>query len=91
MQVNESQQAQAATDQKFKQVVLEVLKIDESVYTEDLAAGDVPEWDSIGHVNLLMAVEKEFDLAFDVADAIDVESIGDLQDLVKRYLAQRGA
>jgi acyl carrier protein len=78
-------------EHKLKQIVLEVLKIDAAQYDEDLAAGDLPEWDSIGHVNLLMAVEKEFDLAFDVADAIDVESIGDLQDLVKRYLAQRGA
>ncbi|MFO0900434.1 MAG: acyl carrier protein [Pirellulales bacterium] len=87
MQVNEAGQV----EEKLKQVVLDVLKIDPSQYDEDLAAGDLPEWDSIGHVNLLMAVEKEFDVAFDVADAIDVESIGDLQDLLKRYLAQRGA
>ena len=74
-------------DQKIKRIVLETLKIKESDYNDDLTAGDLPAWDSIGHVNLLMAVEREFDVAFDVTDAIDIESVGDLQDMVKKYLA----
>lgn len=72
---------------KIKSIVLETLKIKESEYHEDLAAGDLPAWDSIGHVNLLMAVEREFEVAFDVTDAIDIESVADLQDMVKKYLA----
>ncbi len=78
-------------DERVKRVVLETLKIAESDYNEDLSAGDLPQWDSIGHVNLLMAVEKEFDVAFDVTDAIDIESVGDLQDMVKKYVAQKPA
>ena len=74
-------------DQKIKRIVLETLKIKETDYNDDLTAGDLPAWDSIGHVNLLMAVEREFDVAFDVTDAIDIESVGDLQDMVKKYLA----
>lgn len=73
-------------DEKLKRVVIETLKIKESDYSEDLTAGEIPEWDSIGHVNLLMAVEREFDLAFDVTDAIDIESVADMQDMVKKYL-----
>jgi acyl carrier protein len=72
---------------KLKRIVIETLKISEAAYSEELTAGDIPEWDSIGHVNLLMAVEREFEIAFDVTDAIDIESVGDLQDMVKKYLA----
>ena len=78
-------------EQKLKQVVLETLKIAASDYHEDLSAGDLPQWDSIGHVNLLMAVEKEFDVAFDVTDAIDIESVGDLREMVRKYVAQKPA
>lgn len=74
-------------ESKLRRIVVDVLKISEGVYNEDLTAGDIPEWDSIGHVNLLMAVEREFEIAFDVTDAIDIESVADLQDMVKKYVA----
>jgi acyl carrier protein len=74
-------------DEKLKQIVIDTLKIPEADYSEDLAAGDHPQWDSIGHVNLLMAVEHGFEIAFDVTDAIDIESVADLQDMVRKYTA----
>ena len=74
-------------DGKLKQIVIDTLKIPEADYSEDLVAGDHPQWDSIGHVNLLMAVEHGFEIAFDVTDAIDIESVADLQDMVRKYTA----
>ncbi len=76
-------------DEKLKQIVIDTLKIPESDYNEDLAAGDHPQWDSIGHVNLLMAVEQGFEIAFDVTDAIDIESVADLQEMVRKYTSQK--
>jgi len=76
-------------ENKLKLIVIDTLKILESDYHEDLAAGDHPQWDSIGHVNLLMAVEQGFEISFDVTDAIDIESVADLQDMVKKYVAQK--
>ncbi|MCF8709891.1 acyl carrier protein [Rhizorhapis sp. SPR117] len=65
--------------------MLQTLKIEESQYSEDLAAGDVVQWDSLGHLSLLMAVEKAFGVTFDIGDAIEIESVGDLIDTVRRY------
>lgn len=76
-------------DEKLRMIVIEVLKIPAADYHEDLTAGDHPQWDSIGHVNLLMAVEQGFEISFDVTDAIDIESVADLQDMVRKYLAQK--
>ena len=76
-------------DEKLKSIVVDTLQIQVSDYNEDLAAGDIPQWDSIGHVNLLMAVEQGFEIALDVTDAIDIESVADLQDMVKKYVLQK--
>lgn len=76
-------------EEEVKKVVLGQLKIDDSLYNEDLAAGDIPEWDSLGHVNLLMAIEEHFQVSFDVADAVDIESIADLVDTTKSYVNQK--
>lgn len=45
----------------------------------------MPAWDSLGHVNLLMAVEKHFGIALEVVDSIEIETAGDILDVVKRY------
>lgn len=72
-------------EDRLRDVVIKQLKIDPSAYSEDLGAGDIPEWDSLAHMNLIMAVEREFKVTFDVADAVDLETVGDFQDALKRY------
>jgi acyl carrier protein len=78
-------------DDRLKVIVCETLKIDPSRYSDTLAAGDIPEWDSLGHVNLLMGVEKSFNISFDVGDAIDIESVEDLIEMVRKYRGDLGA
>ena len=75
----------AQVTQEIRKIAAETLNVAEERIELELAAGDIPEWDSLGHVSLLQAVEDHFDIAFDVADAIDAESVEDLVFLVKEY------
>ena len=75
-------------EEKLKEIFLSTFKVDESVFDEELAVGDISQWDSLGHVNLLMAVEEGFGITFNAVDAIEVETLGDLIDLVERYLQE---
>ena len=70
---------------RLKQIVLETLKIEDGQYSEELAAGDVPQWDSLSHLRLLMAVEREFGSTLDVGDSVEIESVADIIDAVRRY------
>lgn len=72
----------------MKTIVVNTLKIDPNQYDEALAAGDIPEWDSLGHIALLQAVEQAYGITFDIGDAIDIESVGDLIDTVNKYKSQ---
>ncbi|MFO1428796.1 MAG: acyl carrier protein [Candidatus Competibacteraceae bacterium] len=58
-----------------------VEKITDSTKDEDLAA-----WDSLGHVNLMMALEQTFDILIEVEDFPTLNSV---QGIV-RYLAEHG-
>ena len=77
-------------ENEIKKIVLNSLKLDESEYDEELAAGDIPTWDSLGHLNLLMAIEDRFSISFDIADSIDIETIEDLIEVTKKYVVQSG-
>ena len=72
-------------EDRVKDVVITTLKIRPEQYSPDLAAGDLPQWDSLGHVRVLQATEEAFDLSFDVGDAIAIEDVSDLVETVRRY------
>ena len=76
-------------EERLKQIVLDTLKIPPAVYADELRAGDVPEWDSLGHVTLLQRVQKDFGVTFDVSDAIEIESLHDLKRVLRQYLDAR--
>jgi acyl carrier protein len=74
-------------DDKLKGVVIQALKIDPADYREDLKAGDLDAWDSLGHVNLLLEVQKAFNVTFDVTEMIEIESLADLRALLATHSA----
>jgi acyl carrier protein len=68
-------------------VVASTLRIDPADVTEELSAGDVPSWDSLGHVTLLQALEEAFGVTFDIDDALSIESVGDMVTVLTRVTA----
>tara|TARA_B100000795_G_scaffold96234_1_gene70600 strand:+ start:121 stop:375 length:255 start_codon:yes stop_codon:yes gene_type:complete len=43
--------------------------------TNKTKIGDIKAWDSLGQINLFMAIENEFGLSFDPEDIIENDSI----------------
>lgn len=69
--------------------ILRDLLTDESVaLTMDTRRPDVPNWDSFGYVNFIVAVEMEHGVRFGVAE---VESFDTVGSIVRRTAQLRGA
>ena len=77
--------------EKLFEIFSEAIVVDKSKVSYDSSSDNLPEWDSLGHVNLLMAVENHFGISFDIADAIDIETISDLSDMTSKYLTAKGS
>jgi acyl carrier protein len=56
-------------------------------FTPDLRRADHDYWTSLKHMELLVALEVEFDVRFDGADAVDMQSIA----TVIERIAERSA
>jgi acyl carrier protein len=52
---------------------------------ESLAYQSITEWDSVGHMQLLSALESEFSIEMDVDDIIDFSSFKKGIDILKKY------
>ncbi len=52
--------------------------------TSELSANDVEEWDSLLHISLILAVEKEFGIRFRMGEVEATRNVGELADLIVR-------
>lgn len=59
--------------EKYNQAFCESLEISED-RLEGLKYQDIPEWDSVGHMGLIAAIEDTFDIMMDTDDIIDLSS-----------------
>jgi acyl carrier protein len=57
------------------------------VITRSTSAADIPDWDSLEQINLLTAIEKRFNLKFNLSDVRNLKDVGDLLDLIERLTA----
>ena len=74
---------------ELKQVILGALNLDDWELKDATVASEVPSWDSLSHVNVVLAVEKHFGVRFKGVEVIRIKSVGDLQRLVDSKLVQQ--
>ena len=69
---------------KLKSTILRELSLGDYDLRDDTMAYQVPGWDSLRHVAILAAVEREFGVRFRSLEVIRLRNVGDLQALVDR-------
>jgi acyl carrier protein len=67
---------------ELKKTILGALNLEEWELNEQTTASEVPGWDSLSHVNVILAVEKRFGIRFSNLEILRLKSVGDLQRLV---------
>jgi len=71
---------------ELKNVILKQLNLDEFEMTDETVAPDVPGWDSLNHINIIVAVEEFFKVRFKSMEVLKLKNVGDLQRLVDAKL-----
>ena len=59
--------------------------IDAKMVKGELKYNTIPEWDSIGHMALITALELEFDVMLDTDDIIDMGSVTKAKEILGKY------
>ena len=69
---------------KLKNVILEVLRLDDFDLQDTTTASEVPGWDSLTHVIILTAIEQAYAIRFRTMEVLRLKNVGELQALVDR-------
>jgi acyl carrier protein len=67
---------------KIQEVFRDVFDDEDLLVEMSTTAEDVEDWDSLSHINLVVALEKEFDVKFDLAELQKLENVGGLYELI---------
>ena len=68
--------------ERLKGVLLRTLNLQDYDFQPTTLASEVPGWDSLRHLDVIAAVEREFSVRFKSLEVIRLKNIGDLQRLV---------
>ncbi|HHQ4481347.1 acyl carrier protein [Aeromonas veronii] len=47
------------------------------------ALGSFPEWDSLGHFNLLLLIEQHYSVRFEPNELVELKSLADIQQALQ--------
>lgn len=69
---------------QLNEVFRDVFDDDEINVSRETSAKDIDEWDSLMHVNLVLAVESKFGVRFTSTEVAALKDVGDLNDLIEK-------
>ena len=72
---------------KLDEVFQDVFDDDTIHVNDDTTANDIEDWDSLEHINLVVAVEKEFGFKFNMGEVNTMKNVGAMVDII----LERGA
>lgn len=66
--------------ERIGDVVSRTFEIDRDMVTLDAGREISEKWDSIGHINLILAIESEFGVKFNAAEMVQLDTVSKIAD-----------
>ena len=67
---------------QLQKIFRRVLHQPQLALSRETAAKDVEGWDSLAHINIMIAIEKDFKVRFKTSDIVGLKKIAELADLI---------
>ena len=71
--------------EKYQNIFLKSLALNENKFSENIKYNEVPEWDSIGHMTLMSGLEEGFGITMETDDIVEFSSYKKCMEILKKY------
>jgi len=72
--------------EKIQEIFRIIFDDENIILSESTSADDIEDWDSFGHINLIEAIEKEFEIRFNSEQIFEISTVGDLIKMINEHL-----
>ena len=66
----------------LNEVFRDVFDDDSITVSDSTTANDIEDWDSLEHINLVVAVEKRFNVKFGMNEVTGMKNVGDMVKII---------
>ncbi|MBK6679236.1 MAG: acyl carrier protein [Ignavibacteriales bacterium] len=73
--------------ERLKNTILKQLELEDYEILEETKANTIPGWDSLSHANVILTIEKEYNIRLKHIEVLKCKNLGDLQRLVDSKLS----
>ena len=74
-----------SSKEKYRDIFIQSLSIDEKKFNEKIKYNEISEWDSIGHMTLMSVLEEKFSISMDTDDIVDFSSFKKGIEILEKY------
>ena len=68
--------------ERLNEVFRDVFDDEDITVNDATTADDIEDWDSLEHINLVVAVEKEFGIKFNMGEVNSFKNVGEMVDVI---------
>ena len=68
--------------EKLNEVFRDIFDDEDITVSDGTTADDIEDWDSLEHINLVVAIEKEFDIKFNMSEVNKMSNVGEMVDII---------
>lgn len=72
----------------LEQKIAEVFALPEASVADGLALSDIPTWDSLAHMMLIVRLEQDYAIQFSGDEIADLRSVGDIRSALQAHGVQ---
>jgi len=68
---------------KLNEVFQDVFDDEDITVNDETTAEDIEDWDSLEHINLIVAVERAFGIKFTMGETTSMKNVGAMADIIQ--------
>lgn len=68
--------------EELNEVFQDIFDDDTITVNEETTASDIEDWDSLEHINLIVAIEKKFGMKFEMGEVTTMKNVGEMADII---------
>ena len=69
--------------EKLNEIFRDIFDDEEIVVTPETNSDTIEDWDSLEHINLVVAIEKTFSMKFSMDEVTGMKDVGEMVEIIK--------